>query len=247
MGRCFIGTSGFAYDDWEGVFYPEGLPKRQWLKYYSEVFSTVELNVTFYRLPRAETFKKWNDETPEGFSFSLKGSRFITHIKRLLEPQEPIQRFIDASKPLRAKTSVVLWQFPPGFGVDMERLRNFLSLLKPFGLRHCFEFRNETWLREDVFSLLSKAGASACMADWPPFIDELPVISDFVYIRRHGKGGSYATSYTDEELREDARRIRKYLKKGLDVYIYFNNDFSGYAPKNALTLKRLLKCPSPNS
>lgn len=240
MAKAHIGTSGFSYDDWAGVFYPEGLSRAKWLGYYSKNFSTVELNVTFYRLPKRETFGKWRKETPEDFKFSLKGSRFITHIKRLLDPEEPVGRFMEAAETLRDKIAVILYQFPPGFKADTGRLKNFLSILKPYGMRHAFEFRNETWINRDVISVLEAEGAAFCTADWPPFLDELPATSDFVYIRRHGQEGNYAASYSDEELKGDAKKIKKYLKENRDVFIYFNNDASGYAPKNALTLKRML-------
>ena len=241
MAKAYIGTSGFSYDDWMGVFYPEDLLRAKWLGYYSKNFSTVELNVTFYRLPKPKTFGKWRKETPKDFRFSLKGSRFITHIKRLLDPEEPVGRFMESAEPLRDKIAVTLWQLPPGFKADPERLKEFLSVLRPYGFRHAFEFRNETWLAKDVISNLQAEGAALCSADWPPFLDDIPVTADFVYIRRHGQGGSYATSYSDEELRRDARRIRKYLKGGKDVFIYFNNDAAGYAAQNALTLKKMLK------
>lgn len=241
MARAFIGTSGFSYDDWIGVFYPEDMPKAKWLGFYCRNFSTVELNVTFYRLPKSSTFKKWHDETPEDFRFALKGSRFITHIKKLLDTKEPVSRFMNAAEPLRDKVSVILWQFPAGFKAEPKRLREFLSVLKPFGYRHAFEFRNDSWLCKDVISILEAEGAALCMADWPQFLDELPVTADFVYIRRHGAGGSYATSYSEAELRQDARRIKKYLSADKDVYIYFNNDVAGYAAQNALFLKKILK------
>ncbi len=241
MPAAHIGTSGFMYDHWRTNFYPEGLSKGKWLKYYTEKFSAVELNVTFYKLPKEETFLKWHKGTPEGFSFSLKGSRFITHIKRLLEPEEPVALFMERATLLRKKLAVVLWQFPPGFKADTGRLREFLEALRPYKkTRNAFEFRNETWLNREVVSLLEKADACLCMADWPAFLDDLPLTADFVYMRRHGEGGSYATSYSEEELRADARRIRKYLKAGRDVFVYFNNDAFGYAPKNALRLKELL-------
>jgi len=236
-----IGCSGFNYTGWRENFYPPALPQKKWFEYYCTVFNTVELNVTFYRLPLASTFKKWHDETPEDFVFSLKGSRFVTHIKRLIEPAEPLKLFFERAKNLKKKLKVVLWQFPPSFKINLPRLKKFLKLLKKYPVRHTLEFRNESWITNDVADLCAENNASFCMADWPEFIDKLPVTSNFVYIRRHGKGGNYATSYSKAELRRDAKRIKGYLKNKKDVYIYFNNDAYGYAPKNALELMKMFK------
>jgi uncharacterized protein YecE (DUF72 family) len=241
MPGVYIGCSGFLYNHWRGVFYPEKLAKRSWLEYYAEVFATVELNVTFYRLPKEKTFVKWYEETPEGFSISLKGSRFITHVKRLKDPEEPVRRFMELALLLKEKLGVVLWQLPPNFKKDTERLAVFLKAIRPYGLRNAFEFRNETWVDMNTFSLIRDEGHALCMADWPPFADDLPVTGDFVYMRRHGRGGSYDTCYSRNELGKDAGRIRGYMRKKKEVFIYFNNDYSGYAPRNARELMELLK------
>ncbi len=240
MATVKVGCSGFMYDHWRGVFYPEGISKKQWFQYYTGVFDTVELNVTFYRLPKRESFAGWYEKSPQGYTFSIKGSRYITHIKRLKGPEEAVERFFDVAVNLRDKLSVVLWQFPPGFGLDYNRLKNFLYLLRGYGVRHAFEFRHPDWIVPEVTSLLREEGHALCMADWPEFINELPVTADFVYMRRHGHGGRYDSCYSVKELRKDASRIKGYLKRGLDVYMYFNNDAFGYAPKNAVELKGLL-------
>jgi uncharacterized protein YecE (DUF72 family) len=241
MPDVLIGTSGFSYKHWRGTFYPEGLAQKNWLGYYCERFSTVELNVTFYRLPKEGAFRKWRTETPEYFLFALKGSRFITHIKRLRDPSEPLKTFMDTIRPLGPKIGALLWQLPPSFKRDTERLKGFLKALRRYRRRSAVEFRNESWLEDEVFDLLRDEGVGLCMADWPPFVDELPITADFTYIRRHGRGGSYDTSYSSDELKNDARRIRKYRRNKKDTYIYFNNDAEGYAPQNALELKRILK------
>ncbi len=240
MAVVKVGCSGFMYDHWKGPFYPADLPKKQWFRYYTGVFDTVELNVTFYRLPRPETFLRWHEQSPPGFTFSLKGSRYITHVKRLEDPGEPLRRFFDVALNLKEKLSVVLWQFPPRFGPDHGRFKSFLSLLREYRTRHVFEFRHPDWITAGVTGLLEREGHALCMADWPPFADELPVTADFVYFRRHGHGGGYNSRYSSGELRGDADRIRGYLNKGLDVYIYFNNDAFGYAPENAAELKGIL-------
>lgn len=240
MPSLNIGCSGFLYDHWKGIFYPEDMPRRRWLEYYCTKFTTVELNVTFYGVPDKETFSKWYKETPKGFVFSLKGSRFITHIKKLKASAEPVDVFLSRALTLKEKLGVILWQMPPSLKVDPARLAEFLELLRPYGARNTFEFREDTWISKKVISLMEKENASLCMADWPEFLNDLPVTSDFVYIRRHGENGSHATSYSPEKLKADATRIRKYLRDKKDVFIYFNNDAFGYAPQNALRLKKLL-------
>ena len=240
MAELHVGCSGFNYPHWRGVFYPEGLPQRQWLSHYASVFASVELNVTFYRLPKPSTFAKWRLETPAGFVFSLKGSRFITHIKRLRDPEEPLERFFSAAMELKEKLGVVLWQFPPRFRADRKRLRRFLKLLDGYPVRNTLEFREESWLGDETISLCREHNVPLCMADWPEFLVETPLTADFVYIRRHGHKGDYATEYGQGELAADAGRIRGYLEGGRDVFIYFNNDALGHAPKNASELTGML-------
>ncbi len=240
MADLHIGCSGFNYPDWRGRFYPEGLPQREWFGHYCSIFRSVELNVTFYRLVKPETFSRWQRMTPANFSFSIKGSRFITHVKRLVDPEEPLDRFFDGALHLGDKLQVVLWQFPPGFACDMDRLERFLALLDRYPVRHTLEFRNETWCTAQVTALCRQHRAALCMADWPAFDNDLPITSDFVYLRRHGHQGNYATSYSSDELEADAHRIAGYLAQGLAVYIYFNNDINAHAPANALELAGLL-------
>ncbi|MEN6373208.1 MAG: DUF72 domain-containing protein [Smithella sp.] len=240
MKQLYIGCSGFSYNQWQGTFYPDGIPKDEWLAHYCTVFSSVELNVTFYRLPKQETFDKWMRQTPSNFSFSIKGSRFITHVKRLKEPDEYLERFFDAALHLNEKLKVVLWQLPPSLSINMARLAKFLLLLSKYKVRNTLEFRNKSWLTEEVYDLCKKHNVGLCMADWPEFIDELPLTADFVYIRRHGRSGDYTACYTQEELKMDAGRIRKYLRDGRDVFIYFNNDAFGFAPQNAQELWKII-------
>ncbi len=240
MPNLFIGCSGFTYNHWRGRFYPENLPQAHWFDYYCSVFSSVELNVTFYRLLKPETFDRWRLHSPPGFTFTVKGSRFITHVKRLIDPEEPLERFFQGALGLEEKLSAVLWQFPPGFGRDEPRLERFLASLERYPVRNALEFRNESWCTKEIFDLCRGARVSICMADWPAFIADLPVTADFVYIRRHGRGGSYASRYSLDELSSDARRIRRYLEKGHDVHIYFNNDAHAYAAENARELAGLL-------
>jgi uncharacterized protein YecE (DUF72 family) len=235
-----IGCSGFNYPHWGETFYPRKLPQRKWLWHYCSVFSSVELNVTFYRLPAMATCDKWYQETPHDFAFSLKGSRFITHLKRLLVTAESPDLFFNSALRLKEKLKVILWQLPPSFKVNTERLANFLRLLSDYPVRNTIEFRHESWITSDVIDICKEHNVGLCMADWPLFIDDLPITSDFVYIRRHGKSGRYDTCYSKAELKKDSIRIKDYLKDGKDVFIYFNNDANGYAPRNALELINLL-------
>jgi uncharacterized protein YecE (DUF72 family) len=240
MPELHIGCSGFNYPHWKKIFYPEGLPQKRWLGHYQTLFSTVELNVTFYRLPLASSFERWHKTTPDDFTFAIKGSRYITHLKRLLEPEEPLKLFFERAKPMKKKLKVVLWQFPPNFQINLERLGNFLKLIGKYSVKHTFEFRHESWLTDEVITICKEHNVSMCMADSPDFIFNLPVTSDFVYIRRHGTKG-HDGDYSTEFLKQDAARIKEYMKKGKDVFIYFNNDAYGYAPKNALELKKMLE------
>lgn len=247
MPKYRIGCSGFLYESWKGAFYPEDLPHKKWLTFYMGKFNTVELNVTFYRLLKKEAFERWYKETPPDFTFCLKGSRFITHVKKLKDVELPLATFFNATAPLLEKLDVVLWQLPPNLKLNMKNLEDFVDNLKKYKVRHVFEFRHKSWLVKKVLNLLSSANIAVCMADWPAFIDTLPTTADFVYIRRHGEGGNYSTNFTTEQLRKDAKRIKDYLKLGKDVYFYFNNDAFAYAPKNAQELKSILETTLPKT
>ena len=241
MAELNIGCSGFSYHHWRGQFYPEDLPQREWFSHYCSIFSTVELNVTFYRLPKAESFTRWYEESGPDFSFVLKGSRYITHLKRLLDIEEPLDRFFAPAQRLKEKLRVVLWQFPPDFKCAPDRLESFLALLENYGVRSTLEFRDQSWLCDEVVALCKARNASLCMADRPNFIDAPPLTADFVYLRRHGAEGNYIGEYSGAQLEHDAGRIKTYLSKKRDVFIYFNNDAGGAAPRNALELAAILK------
>jgi uncharacterized protein YecE (DUF72 family) len=242
--QLYIGTSGFSYKHWTGgVFYPEGLPQKSWLEYYSSQFDTVELNVTFYRLPTEAAFDAWLERTPKKFAFVLKGSRFITHLRALEDCEEPLAAFFKRASRLKDKLKVVLWQLPPNRKLELSRLEKFVKLL---GKRypktlHAFEFREESWLCTEVFELLRQSGMTLCRADYPFGEEDLPDNFPFIYLRRHGTTAIYGGNYSDDQLKADARQIRKWLKSDRDVFVYFNNDIGGYAAHNARTLKQLLK------
>jgi uncharacterized protein YecE (DUF72 family) len=241
--RSCIGTSGFTYKHWAGgVFYPEGLPQREWLEFYSSKFDTVELNVTFYRLPTVSAFDSWHRRTPKNFVFVLKGSRLITHLHALQNCEEPLVTFYERASRLGDKLKVILWQLPPNLKIHLERLEKFVNLLqkKCHGPLHAFEFREASWLCPEVFDLIRQAGMTVCCADWPFSEEDLPDDFPYIYVRRHGTTALYRGNYSDAQLRTDARHIRKWLKAGRDVFVYFNNDIGGYAAQNALTLKKLV-------
>jgi uncharacterized protein YecE (DUF72 family) len=236
-----IGCSGFLFDDWKGTFYPEQLSTRQWLEYYCNKLSTVELDVTFHRIPEKETFSTWYSETPQGFTLSLKGSRFVTHVKKLKSPVEPLDVFFSRANALKEKLGVVLWQFPSDFKSDFEKLKTFLEALAQYKARNTFEFRDKSWINKKVLSLLEKNNVSLCVSDWPEFLSNLPVTANFIYIRRRGLEGNCTSCYSTEQLKSDAKTINSWLKQGKDVFVYFNNGASGHAPKNAVELRSILK------
>lgn len=243
MGRLWVGTSGYSYKHWAGgVFYPRGLPSGKWFRYYLSQFGTVELNVTFYRLPKPETFRNWRRNSPAGFRFFVKGSRYITHLKRLKAPAPALRALHEVVSPLKEKLAGVLWQLPPRFRRDDERLKRFLEALKKFKLgRQVFEFRDESWFNQETVDLLGKYGAAMCEADghWPYGGFEVPKRVKTAYLRRHGVHPirKYFGTYSDEQIARDARRAAELLRAGKEVFVYYNNDPEGYAPKDAKRLE----------
>lgn len=240
-GKVYVGCSGFSYKHWAGgVFYPEGVAQRKWLEYYAGRFGTVEMNVTFYRLPKEETFKSWRERTPDDFLFVFKGSRFITHRQGLKGASDSVKRFMDSVSLVGDKLGPVLWQTKPSYQKDLPRLKSFIKVLSGWpGTRYAFEFRHESWFDDEVYGILAEAGMTAVRGDYK---ERLPKPSDefsFIYVRRHGPQ-RYSGSYTTDQLRADAKDIGKWLKAGKDVYVYFNNDIGGHAPKNALELLRIV-------
>lgn len=231
-----IGTCGWNYSHWRHLFYPAGLRQQDWLGYYASRFDTVEINATFYRLPRPQYVDRWHEATPDGFLFAVKGSRFLTHIKRLGETGESLDRFFDLVSRLKEKAGPVLWQLPPRMGRDDDRLAAFAGAL-PGGWRHAFEFRNPDWYAPGVYEILERAGAALCIPDHPDYPCEVKLTADWTYIRLHY--GAAGGCYDGEELKEWAARIRGFVSGGADVYVYFNNDGNGYALKNALELRAM--------
>jgi len=240
LARYFVGTSGWHYDDWKVRFYPEKLPRAKWLEFYARHFTTLELNNTFYRLPSEETFTRWYNSSPPGFTFSVKVSRFITHIKRLKDCDEALDNFMSRSALLKDKLGPLLYQLPPGLHRDDGLLTAFLEKL-PRELKHIIEFRHQSWLVEDVFDILRQYNIGFCVFDMPRLECPLLATAKFAYIRFHGRDSLYSGCYTDEELGDWADRITDLAQNLELVYIYFNNDIEGFALKNAETIRGYLE------
>ncbi len=237
--KTYVGTSGFSYHHWAEIFYPHDVRRSDWLEYYAKHFNSVEINSSFYRLPQEKTFENWRGKTPEGFVFSIKGSRFITHTKRLLIQQDSVDLFMQRAKGLDEKLKVILWQFPPSFKSQPDRLANFLRLLRHYDYRYAFEFRHESWFTGEVYEILTKYNAALVTADSPDFSKAEVQTADFSYIRFHGGKYLYKSNYSPDEMKEWSKKIEKLSKSG-DVFAYFNNDANAFAAKNAIELKRLL-------
>lgn len=234
-----IGTSGWSYNHWAGEFYPAGLKKNEWLDYYSKEFDTVEINSSFYHLPKERTFTNWKSKTPGRFLFSVKVSRYITHIKRLIDCREAFSRLLTAAENLGEKLGPFLLQLPPNLRKDESRLKDFLAILpKDYGF--AFEFRNESWFTGDIFSLLDKSGCAVVISSSPDFPSSQTVTGGFCYIRMHGSESLYSSCYTEGELKKVALLLSKNLKKNIESYVYFNNDAEGYAVENARTLIKMV-------
>ena len=236
-----IGTSGYHYKHWVGRYYPEGIKSSEMLRHYLEDFDTVELNNTFYKLPKEESFDTWRKSTPPGFLFAVKGSRFITHMIKLKDPERGLVNFLPRAERLGKKLGPILWQLPPGWKVNLERLETFLRHL-PRGQRHTFELRNETWMTDEVYAILRKYNAAFCIYELAGYQSPIEITADWTYIRLHGPTAfKYQGSYSDAQLEEWADRIRAWSRKLQAIYVYFDNDDSAYAVDNALTLKRLVR------
>ncbi|MBL7084875.1 MAG: DUF72 domain-containing protein [Candidatus Omnitrophica bacterium] len=238
-GRYFVGTSGWYYQHWLGRFYPDDLPKEKLLPYFAQHFNTVELNNTFYHLPKEETVKGWHKKAPKDFVFSVKASRFITHIKRLANLGDSLKVFLKRASLLKEKLGPILYQLPPSMKKDPERLSSFLKKL-PKRMKNVVEFRHQSWLDEEIFRLLAKFNVAYCVVSMPNFPTILAPTAEFVYIRMHGGSSLYRSNYSKAELKQCTGWIKKFLQDGLDTYVYFNNDAYAYAVKNALVLKKML-------
>jgi len=234
-----IGTSGWHYNDWAGLFYPNKLPKSKWFEYYAQHFDTVEINNTFYHQPKPQTFKNWRKQAPKNFLFTVKANRFITHIKRLKEPQEPLERFFDGAQLLKSNLGPILYQLPPSMHKDLDRLESFIKSL-PKRKTSIFEFRHTSWFSDDTYELLNKFGAGFCTHDLVGVPSPRIITGNLIYVRFHGPTGKYQGNYSKAMLKNWADWIKKHIKEVHSIYAYFNNDVSGHAIKNAKTLKEQL-------
>jgi len=235
-----IGTSGWHYKHWIGRYYPEDIKPAGMLDYYLRDFDTVELNNTFYHLPKESSFDAWGASVPAKFVFAVKGSRFITHMIKLKDPARGLTNFMPRAQRLRRKLGPVLWQLPPGWNVNVERLEEFLETL-PRGVRYAFELRNQTWMKDEVLEVLEKHNAAFCVYELAGYQSPIEITANWTYIRLHGPTRrKYEGSYTNAQLVSWAKRIDGWRNKLGAVYVYFDNDDSAYAVNNALTLKNLV-------
>jgi len=234
-----IGTSGWHYRHWKGTFYPQDLPDQRLLEHYLKHFNTAEINNTFYQLPEKQTFVRWRDSVPDGFLFSVKASRYITHMKKLKDPREPISTLIGRIEVLGDKLGPILFQLPPRWKANLERLDSFLASL-PDDYRYAFEFRDESWFGEETEKILRERGAAFCIYDLEGRESPRSVTGDFAYVRLHGPDGAYQGKYDDRKLTGWADAFSTWADQGKEIFCYFDNDERGYAAQNALTLKELV-------
>jgi len=227
------------------VFYPADLPNARWLKFFTGQFPTTEVNYSFYHLPKPSTYEKWASQVPQEFIFSLKASRFITHVKRLTDVEAPWRLFLSHARSLGNHLGPILFQFPESFHRDDDRLEVFLKMVRKSAspeqrLRVVFEFRHESWFSKDVYRLLNRLGAVLCIGDSGRYPRRDVVTGDFVYVRFHGRSRLFASNYTRLELKEEADKLTGYVRDGYDTYVYFNNDAEGHAVANAKMLTGLI-------
>lgn len=239
--KAYVGCSGYHYEDWEGKFYPGDVKKEDWLAYYSETFNSVEINNSFYKLPDKETFSKWKEMTPEHFRFTLKGSRYITHMKKLKDPKTHVRKFLNAIDPLAGKTDCILWQLPGNLHLNEDKLDSFCQVLSKDFI-HVMEFRHASWFTEATWEVLSNhEHMAACSLSAPGDLPEdLLDINGVVYIRFHGKNEWYHHRYAKKELKKWITRISK-SDDMKQLYAYFNNDVDAHAPENAGMFKEMVE------
>ena len=243
MQRIWIGTSGWVYKHWAASFYPPELAKKNEFQFYATQFPTVEINATFYRLPTPNMVRGWRKKAPSGFLFAVKGSRFITHIKRLKATAVALNKYFRRIAPLQERLGPILWQLPPNFEKKLEnedRLQKFIKRL-PREYCHAIEFRHPSWIEKSTFELLRSGNIAHCWLSSQRMPTDCTTTADFVYLRFHGLKGGAAHNYTESELKPWAEELRKAAKAGKDCYVYFNNDLNTRAPGNAMTLMKMVE------
>jgi uncharacterized protein YecE (DUF72 family) len=252
LDRIRIGCSGWQYKHWRGDFYPAGLPTSRWFAAYARVFDTVEINNSFYRWPQPETFDKWRDQAPPGFLYAVKASRFLTHMKKLKDPEAPLERTFEHAEHLGKHLGPVLYQLPPRWGLNLERLEHFVRTL-PRGRLHAIEFREPSWYVEPVFGLLRRHRVALCLHDMQGSSTGMIEVGPFVYVRFHFGTQKYGGRYDDQRLDEWAAWLAARAREGMRVFAYFNNDTGGHAPRDAVRLREMIGAPinaqrpTPNS
>ncbi len=238
-GRAHVGTSGWNYPHWRGPFYPEDLPDRGLLSFYAERLGTVEVNRTFYSLPGEDAVRAWGGEVPDDFVFAVKASRYVTHLKKLKDPRQGVGRLLERISALGHRLGPILFQLPPRWGRDPERLAGLLEVL-PDDHRYAFEFRDTSWFHEEIYGLLRDRGCAFCIWDLAGTLAPREVTADFVYVRLHGPGDAYEGSYDRQTLAGWAGALSTWRRQGRDVYCYFDNDQDGHAARNAMALGEMV-------
>ena len=238
-GRVHIGCSGWVYRHWKGGFYPAELPQKRWFEHYSRDFDTVEINASFYRVPLVSTFEGWREKAPPGFRYAVKANRFMTHMKKLLDCEQPLEEFISLARRLGPTLGPILYQLPPSLHKDLPRLEAFLKRL-PGDLEHVVEFRHKSWYEDDVLELLDRRGAGFVTHDLVGLVSPRWASGRTAYVRFHGTGGKYRGRYSDEAMADWADWLVAQRAAGRSAWAYFNNDIGGDAIEDARTLKRLV-------
>jgi len=238
--KIHIGTSGWHYHHWKRSFYPEELSASNYLNFYQERFSTVEVNNTFYKMPEKKTLKEWKDTIKKDFVFSVKASRYITHMKKLKDSEEPVSNFLNKVSVFKENLGPILFQLPPKWKINPDRLKNFLESL-PDEHRYVFEFRNSTWFDEKIYDLLTKYRAAFCIYDLDQRLSPKKITSDFIYIRLHGPDGAYKGQYDTQDLAGWAGAFSTWKTDVKEIFCYFDNDQAGYAAQDALRLQKMIE------
>jgi uncharacterized protein YecE (DUF72 family) len=238
--RVRVGCSGWQYRHWRGRFYPRGLPSDRWLEFYAQAFDTVELNNSFYRLPDGEQFDAWRKRLPSAFVMAVKASRYLTHNRKLREPEEPLHRLWSRAARLGDRLGPMLFQLPPRWNRNVERLGEFVARL-PARRLHAIEFRDPSWYDPSVYAVLDDGRVSLCLHDMPGSASPMSPVGPFVYVRFHGAGARYAGGYSPQRMTAWAERLARWAHDGVGGYVYFNNDAAGHAIRDALRLRNLLE------
>jgi uncharacterized protein YecE (DUF72 family) len=240
MHHIRIGCSGWQYRHWRGNFYPAELPQARWFGHYAMTFDTVEINNSFYRLPEETTFARWSEQAPKHFVYAVKASRFLTHMKKLKDPEEPLARFFERAQALGTHLGPILYQLPPQWSLNLERFEHFLGAL-PHPYRHAVEFRDSSWYDERVYELLRKYKVALCLHDMQGSATERIIVGPFIYVRFHHGTRKYGGRYSDARLEEWAEWLAARAGEGLEVFAYFNNDTGGHAPRDAVRLRQRIQ------